>query len=193
MSKEIVIATKNADKVSEFKQILEPLGYCVKSLFDIQDDLGIEETGTTFEENALIKARALYKHLNMAVISDDSGICINHLNGEPGVYSARFLGENTSYEYKNNYIIEQLKNAQDRGAQYVCAMAYIDHVGVEHIVRGECIGSIASAPEGNKGFGYDPIFYYPPFKTTLANVSEEQKNSISHRAKAVKLLLERIQ
>lgn len=187
--KTMVIATSNAHKVKEFKAMLTPLGYDVKSLLDFPEPLDIEETGTTFEANALIKAKAIYEQLHIPVISDDSGIAINHLHGEPGVHSARFLGHDTSYEVKNEHILKLLEDAQDRGAQYVCVIAYIEANGVEHVFRGECAGRIAHEAKGDEGFGYDPIFYYPPFKTTLANVSEEQKHSISHRGLALAKLL----
>lgn len=187
--KEILIATKNKHKVEEFSEMLAPLGYEVKSLYDIEQTFDIEETGTTFEENAYIKAKAIYDALHIEVISDDSGLCINHLNGAPGVYSARFLGEDTDYEYKNNYIINELKNASDRRAQYVCSICHFKKDGTYKIFTGKCEGEIAKKPLGHNGFGYDPIFYYPPFKTTLANVSDEEKNSISHRGEALKMLM----
>lgn len=187
--KQIVIATKNKHKVEEFEHMLAPLGYAVKSLLDFAQDIEIEETGTTFQENAYLKAKAIYDAFHIEVISDDSGICINHLEGAPGVYSARFLGEDTSYEYKNNYIIDALKEAHDRGAQYVCSICHFYEDGTHEIFTGVCEGEIAEVPIGENGFGYDPIFYYPPFETTLANVSEEQKNKISHRYKALEQLM----
>lgn len=187
--KQILIATKNKHKVEEFSEMLEPLGYEVKSLYDIEQIFDIEETGTTFEENAYIKAKAIYDVLHIEVISDDSGLCINHLDGAPGVYSARYLGEDTDYEYKNNYIINELKDAKDRGAQYVCSICHFKSDGTHEIFTGKCEGEIAKQPLGSNGFGYDPIFYYPPFKTTLANVSDEEKNSISHRGKALKMMM----
>lgn len=187
--KEILIATKNKHKVEEFSEMLAPLGYEVKSLYDIEQTFDIEETGTTFEENAYIKAKAIYDAFHIEVISDDSGLCINHLNGAPGVYSARYLGEDTDYEYKNNYIINELSDAKDRGAQYVCSICHFKSDGTHEIFTGKCVGEIAEKPLGSNGFGYDPIFYYPPFKTTLANVSDEEKNSISHRGEALKMLM----
>ncbi len=189
MNKEIMIATSNAHKVEEFKQILEPMGYQVKCLLDLEETIDIVEDGTTFEANALIKSRALYNHLGIEVISDDSGICINHFNGEPGVYSARWLGEDTSYVDKNNYVLTQLKDASDRGAQYVCSIAHISSEGVESVYTAKCEGSIAHEALGVNGFGYDPIFYNDEYKTTLANVSKECKNKISHRSKAIQLML----
>lgn len=187
--KQIMIATSNAHKVEEFKRMLEPYGYEVKSLLDLDEEIDIEENGTTFEENALIKAKTIYDKLHIEVIADDSGLAVNAMNGEPGIYSARFLGRDTSYDVKNQYIIDQVKNVEDKGAQFVCAIAYIDADGHENVFTGVVEGTIYDHIEGAKGFGYDPIFYYPPFKTTLANVSEDQKNEVSHRGKAIQMLL----
>lgn len=187
--KKIMIATANAGKVKEFKHMLEPMGYEVSSLLDMEEPIDIEETGTTFAENALIKARAVYELLHIPVISDDSGLAVNHLHGAPGVYSARYLGKDTSYEYKNQHIINEVKDASDRGCEYVCAIAYLDENGDEHVFEGVMQGTIAREPLGNKGFGYDPIFYYEPFGTTLANVEEERKNKVSHRGLALAKLI----
>lgn len=187
--KEIMIATKNKHKVEEFKAMLEPLGYHIKSLCDLTEDIEIEETGTTFEENAFIKARAIYEKLHIEVIADDSGFCINHLQGAPGVFSARFLGEDTSYKEKNQHIIQALENASDRGCQYVCAIAHIACDGKENIFIGSIEGEVSHKSIGDAGFGYDPIFYYEPLHTTLANVSEEEKNKVSHRAIALRKML----
>lgn len=187
--KQIMIATSNAHKVEEFKRMLQPYGYEVSSLLDLDEEIDIEENGTTFEENALIKAKTIYDKLHIEVIADDSGLAVNAMNGEPGIYSARFLGRDTSYDVKNQYIIDQVKDAQDKGAQFVCAIAYIDADGHENVFTGVVEGEIYDHIEGAKGFGYDPIFYYPPFKTTLANVSEDQKNDVSHRGKAIQMLL----
>ena len=186
--KEILIATGNAHKVEEFEEMLKPLGYHVKSLKDLKEKIEIEETGTTFEENSLIKAQTLHKALGCAVMADDSGIMIDALDGAPGVYSARFLGEDTSYEVKNRYILDAVKG-KERGARFVCVIAYVESDGTAHTFRGEVEGEVASDIIGTHGFGYDPIFYYPPYGTTLANVSEEMKNAISHRGKALKKLV----
>lgn len=191
--KEIMIATSNAHKIAEFKTMLEPLGYIVKSLADLQESITIEETGTTFEENALIKAMTIYQKYHIPVLADDSGLAVNAMHGEPGVYSARFMGEETSYDIKNQYIIEQCKDADDKGAQYVCAIAYVRKDGSHCMFTGVVEGYIHDHLEGEHGFGYDPIFYYPPFKTTLANVSEAKKNEVSHRGKALKKCMACIQ
>lgn len=188
--KKILIATKNKNKVREFKEILTPLGYEVISLLDLNETIEIEETGTTFEENALIKAQTIYDLYKCDVISDDSGICIDYFDGKPGIYSSRWLGEDTPYSEKNAYILKEVGDSTNRGAQYVCAIAHVRADGSHAIYRGECAGEIAYKSEGEKGFGYDPIFYYPPYKRTLACVSEEEKNAISHRGKALEKLLE---
>ena len=150
--------------------------------------IAIVEDGKPFEEHALIKARTLFDQLHAPVLSDDSGLEVDAMDKKPGVYSARFLGENTSYDIKNQYIIDQVKG-KVRSARYVCVIAYIDELGHEHTYRGECEGLINEEMVGENGFGYDPIFYYPDFKTTLANVSEEKKNSVSHRGIALEKFL----
>ncbi len=187
--KEIMIATRNLHKVKEFSAMLEPLGYHVKSLLDFDAVIEIDETGTTFEENALIKAKAIHEMLNIEVISDDSGFAVNHLQGAPGVYSARYLGKDTSYDEKNQYIINALSDADDRGCQYICAIAYISCDGEEHVFTGVVEGTVSFESIGNHGFGYDPIFFYKEFGTTFANVEEHEKNRVSHRALALKKLL----
>lgn len=186
MEKTIWIATNNAHKVEEFQAMLKDCK--VKCLKDLDHSIEIIEDGTTFEENALIKARALYADLHEPVISDDSGLEVDGMDKMPGVYSARFLGEDTSYDIKNQYIIDQVKDTV-KTARYVCVIAYIDENGKENVYRGECEGLIHDHLLGSHGFGYDPIFYYPDYGTTLANVSEEMKNKVSHRAKALELFM----
>lgn len=187
--KEIMIATSNAHKVEEFKSMLEPLGYQVKSLLDLDEEIDIVETGVTFEENALLKAKEIHTLFGGAVLADDSGLAVNAMHGEPGVYSARFLGRDTSYDIKNQHIMDVCKDADDRGCQFVCAIAYVKEDGSSVVFKGVIEGEVATHMEGAKGFGFDPIFYYPPFKTTLANVSEDQKNAVSHRGNALRQLL----
>ncbi len=187
--KEILIATSNLHKVEEFKKMLEPLGYTIKSCLDLDEPVEIDETGTTFEENSLIKARTLHEMFHTAVMADDSGLAVDAMDGAPGVYSARFMGHDTSYTVKNNAIIEAVKG-KPRGAQFVCAIAYVEEDGTEHVFKGEVLGEIAETIIGEHGFGYDPIFYYPPYGTTLANVSDEMKNAVSHRGRALKQCVE---
>lgn len=157
--KEMMIATSNAHKVEEFKAMLEPLGYHIKSLLDLNEPIDIEETGTTFQENALIKAKAIYEQYHIAVIADDSGLAVNAMHGEPGVYSARFMGRDTSYDVKNQYIIDQCKHVADKGCQFVCAIAYVDEDGKEQVFTGivEGLGWLIIW-KGQKDFGYDPFF-----------------------------------
>lgn len=193
--KEIFIATSNPNKVREFKEMLTPLGYEVKSLKDIDEKIEIVEDGNTFEENAYKKAKAVYDVLHKEVISDDSGLCVDAMGGRPGVLSARFMGEDTPYEAKNQYIIDELEDVptDKRGAQFVCVICWIKENGEHELYRGVVEGMIAHEAVGTNGFGYDPIFYYPEFKTTLADVSDEEKNDVSHRGKACKMLVEAMQ
>lgn len=186
--KEIMIATSNAHKVEEFREMLEPLGIQVRSLLDLEEKVEIEETGTTFAENAMIKALSVHERLGIPVISDDSGLEVDAMDKAPGVYSARFLGYDTPYEEKNQYIMDQVKG-KTRTARYVCAIAYVEEDGAGHVFTGVVEGVIADHARGEKGFGYDPIFYYPPYGATLAEVSEEKKNAISHRGRALAQLI----
>lgn len=188
--KELFIASANAHKIEEFKHMLEPLGYKVKCLNDLPRLIDIEETGETFEENAIIKAKTISDQFNIPCISDDSGLEIDALNFEPGVQSARYLGHDTSYDYKNNVLIERMKDHTNRACRFVCAIALCVPGSNPVVFRDTIEGTVATEIVGKKGFGYDPIVYYEPFKTTLANVSEEQKNSVSHRGKALLKLLE---
>ncbi len=186
--KEIMIATSNAHKVEEFREMLGPLGIQVRSLLDLEEKVEIEETGTTFAENAMIKALSIHERLGIPVISDDSGLEVDAMDKAPGVYSARFLGYDTPYEEKNQYIMDQVKG-KTRTARYVCAIAYVEEDGAGHVFTGVVEGEIADHARGEKGFGYDPIFYYPPYDATLAEVSEEKKNAISHRGRALAQLI----
>lgn len=186
--KEIMIATSNAHKVEEFREMLEPLGIQVRSLLDLEEKVEIEETGTTFAENAMIKALSVHERLGIPVISDDSGLEVDAMDKAPGVYSARFLGYDTPYEEKNQYIMDKVKG-KTRTARYVCAIAYVEEDGAGHVFTGVVEGEIADHARGEKGFGYDPIFYYPPYGATLAEVSEEKKNAISHRGRALAQLI----
>lgn len=187
--KQLMIATSNAHKVKEFQELLKPLGYQVRSLLDLEAPMEIEENGNTFQENALIKARAVYQITNIPVIADDSGLCVNAMQGAPGIYSARFMGHDTDYSIKNSEIIRQVQCCDDKGAQFVCAIAYVESPECEHVFTGIVEGEINETIVGENGFGYDPIFFYPPFQTTLANVSDSLKNEVSHRAKATQQLM----
>lgn len=183
--KTLVVATANEHKVDEFKEMLAPFGYEVKSLLDFDNIEDIEETGETFAQNALIKAKTIFDAFGVPVVADDSGIEIDFYDGQPGVYSHRFMGADTPYFEKNTRIINDLEGSENRGARFVCVLAYIDAQGETHYFEGEVKGTIAHEIVGDSGFGYDPIMYYEPFQTTLGNISSEKKATISHRGRAV--------
>jgi len=189
MSK-IILASNNKGKIREISEILSPLGFEVISMRDAGIDTDIEENGTTFEENAAIKARAIYSMTKTAVIADDSGLAVDFLNGAPGVYSHRYGGENATDEEKNQKLLQELSGVSDekRTAAFICSMCYIDDCGNEHFVQGECGGRIGYEPKGENGFGYDPIFMYGD--RSFAEISADEKNKVSHRANALKALLE---
>ena len=183
--KEIIVASTNQGKIKEIKAMLKDIDIEVLSMKDVlEQELEIEETGTTFKENALIKAQTI---VNKPVLADDSGLEVDALDKQPGIYSARFLGADTSYNIKNQYIIDALKD-KERTARFVCAMALVIP-GQEPILIEETMeGLINDKIEGANGFGYDPIFYFPPCQMTSAMMSMEEKNKYSHRAKALKKL-----
>ena len=186
--KELIVASTNQGKLKEIRAMLKDINIEVLSMKDVlNEEIDIEETGTTFKENALIKASTIAKIVNKPVLADDSGLEVDALDKQPGVYSARFLGHDTSYDIKNQYIIDALKD-KDRTARFVCAMALVIP-GQEPIIIEETMeGLINDKIEGENGFGYDPIFYFPPCKMTPAMMSMEEKNKHSHRAKALKKL-----
>ena len=191
MRKRIVFATGNAHKMIEIRQILEDLGMPVISMKEAGVDPEIIEDGTTFEENALIKAREVAKLLpNDIVLADDSGLEVDALNKEPGIYSARYAGENTSYEIKNQLILDRVKDVPEekRTARFACAVAAVFPDGTEKVVRENMEGRIAYESAGANGFGYDPIFYLPEYGCTSAELSPEDKNAISHRGKALRAI-----
>lgn len=190
MKKSIIFATTNEGKMKEIKEIFESAPYDVISMKEALLDVKIEETGTTFEENAMIKARTIMEITGQIVLADDSGLEIDALNKAPGIYSARYLGETTSYEYKNQYILDQLEKVMEerRTARYVCAIACAFPTGRVITKRATVEGRIAYKAVGSNGFGYDPIFYVPEFKKTMAELTMEEKNQISHRAKALNMM-----
>ena len=186
--KELIVATTNQGKVKEIQAMLKDLNIEVKSLKDVYDDVpDIVEDGKTFEENALIKARTVCKLTGQLTMADDSGLEIDYLNKEPGVYSARYMGHDTSYDIKNAKILEMLEGVPEekRTARFVCsiAVAFPDRDTV--VVRDTIEGIIGYESAGENGFGYDPIFYVPELKKTTAQLSMEEKNKISHRGKAL--------
>ena len=183
----IVFATANEGKVKEIKEILGDFPIEVVSMKEMGITADIEENGTTFEENSLIKARALAKLTGLPALADDSGLEVDYLNGEPGIYSARYLGRDTDYDYKNNYIIDKLSGAkgEDRSARFVCVISLVLPDGREFVERGVVEGLIGYEQKGENGFGYDPIFYLPEYGKTSAEIPPEEKNRISHRGKAL--------
>ena len=187
----LVFATRNEGKLREIREIFQ--GIPVMTMDEAGVHLEIEETGTTFEENALLKARAVFRALsgtgdNVLVMSDDSGIEIDFLGKAPGVYSSRFLGVDTPYEIKNRIILDKLAEAkgEDRSVRYVCAIAAVTPDGREVCLRQTVEGYISEEPAGNGGFGYDPIFFVPEYGRTMAQLTPEEKNKISHRGKALR-------
>ena len=185
--KDIMIATSNKGKVREYKSLLEPLGYAVHDLSEL-DPIEIDENGSTFQENALIKAKSIKDKCNMIVIADDSGLEIDALNKEPGIHSARYL-EGHDYNYKNKVLLERMKGKTDRSARFVCAIALCDETG-DHLFTGVMEGKINDQAAGDNGFGYDPIFLVEQFGKTSAQLTMEQKNSVSHRGIATRELLD---
>ncbi len=190
----IVFATGNAGKIREINGIMSDTGMEVVSMKDAGIRMDIEENGSTYEENALIKARAVASMTKDIVMADDSGLEIDYLNKEPGVYSARYLGEDTSYRIKNADLIRRLEGVPDdqRTARFVCAIAAVLPNGRELTVRAAIEGRIGYEEKGENGFGYDPIFYVPEFRKTTAELTEAEKNEVSHRGKALRLMKEEL-
>ncbi|WP_409341751.1 non-canonical purine NTP pyrophosphatase [Paenibacillus sp. MBLB4367] len=206
--KTLVIATRNRGKTAEFARMLEPFGIEVKSLNDVPDMPDIVEDGQTFADNALIKARAIAEKLGEPVLADDSGLCVDALDGAPGVWSARYAGEGATDAMNNAKLIAELAHrVQPRelpertgaegephplvlsGAAFVCALALYDPASRQALhVEGECRGYIVSAPRGEGGFGYDPLFYVPEQGRTMGELAAERKNQISHRGEALRKL-----
>lgn len=187
----LIIASNNKGKIREYKQILEPLGFEVLSQSEAGIDLEADETGTTFAENAAIKARAIFGMARCAVLADDSGLAVDALGGEPGVYSARYGGLKTAEE-RSQLVLEKLKGIpQDkRGAGFICCIHLILEDGREITVEGSCRGSIGYEPLGDNGFGYDPIFMQGD--RSFAQISSDEKNRLSHRADALNKLIEKL-
>lgn len=179
--KELILASNNAHKVEEIKSILED--YSILTLKDINYTEEIVEDGTTFEENALIKARTICKYSGKTAISDDSGLSVELLDGRPGVYSARYSKEQTDEKNIEKVLLEL--NGQKSKAKFVSVIAIVKPDGTELTFRGECHGEIIFEKRGTNGFGYDPIFYVPSLDKTFAELSAEQKNSISHRKQSL--------
>lgn len=192
--KKIIFATGNENKMKEIRQIMGDMGMEILSMKEAGVGADVVEDGATFEENAVIKAKAIAEFTKEIVLADDSGLEIDYLNKEPGIYSARYMGEDTSYHIKNNNLIERLKDAKEgeRTARFVCAIAAVFPDGEIITTRGTIEGTIAHEEKGENGFGYDPIFYVPEFGCTTAELSEEDKNKVSHRGNALREMKEKL-
>ena len=190
----IIFATGNANKMKEIRMILSDMGMEILSMKEAGVDVDIVEDGTTFEENAQIKAKAIMEMTGALVLADDSGLEVDALDKEPGIYSARYMGHDTSYHIKNQNIIDRLegKVGEERSARFVCAIAAAFPDGRVLITRGTMEGQIGYEEKGENGFGYDPIFYLPEYQCYSAELSLEEKNKLSHRGKALRLMKERL-
>ena len=190
----IIFATGNKGKVSEIREILKDLDAEVVTMKEAGIDIDVDENGTTYEENALIKARAVMEASGCLTLADDSGLEIDYLGKEPGIHSARYMGHDTSYDIKNQSFLDKLKGVPDekRTARFVCAIAAVFPDGKEEVVRATMEGRIAHEIAGGNGFGYDPVFYLPEKGCTSAEISSEEKNEISHRGKALRLMRDRL-
>lgn len=188
----IIAATKNQGKIREIQEILSPLGFEVISQQDAGYDLDILETGDTFEKNALIKARALAMICDEYVLADDSGLCIDALDGRPGIYSARYAGEGATDADKVTKILCEMDGIKERDAKFVTSAAFIFPDGTEITASGEVLGHITQTPSGENGFGYDPIFYSEELQKTFAEATDDEKNSVSHRGRALAALCEKL-
>ncbi|MFD2446255.1 XTP/dITP diphosphatase [Bacillus sp. CGMCC 1.16607] len=187
---EIVIATKNKGKAKEFESLFSKKGFTVKTLLDYPEIEEVEETGKTFEENAILKAEAVAGQLNQTVISDDSGLIVDALDGRPGIYSARYAGEAKDDEANIDKVLEELAGlpGENRTARFYCALAIAIPGKATYTVSGTCEGEILHERRGTNGFGYDPIFFVNEKNHAMAELTSEEKNVISHRAKAIKKL-----
>lgn len=190
---DIIVATNNQGKVKEIKNILAP--HNVMSQMEIGVDIDVEETGDTFVDNAFLKARAIKPYTQCAIIADDSGLMVDYLNGDPGVYTARYAGENTTPMQGIEKLLKNLEGVpyEGRAAKFVSVIALILPDGREYSFEGECSGYITNILKGENGFGFDPVFYYPPLDKTFAELTDDEKNRVSHRSAAISKLAEFIE
>lgn len=191
----VVLASKNAHKLKEISAITEKFGMELVLQSELGLDLDVEETGTTFEENSLIKAKAVLEATGLPALADDSGLAVDALNGEPGVYSARYgFDETLDDRGRMALLLKNMEQVPDgkRQAKFVCVITLVMPDGRVIQTRGEACGELIRQPMGEGGFGYDPIFYYPPFGKTFGELSEQEKNKVSHRAAALRLLNEKL-
>lgn len=189
---EVIIATKNRGKAKDFEALLSPYGIRVLTLYDVAPELEIEETGTTFRENAALKAETVAEKLGKMVIADDSGLAVDALDGKPGVYSARYSGEGATDERNIEKLLAELSGVEDeeRTARFVCVLAVAAPGAETRFFEGTCEGRILRAPAGENGFGYDPVFYVPREERTMAQLTPEEKAAVSHRGEAIRSLEE---
>jgi XTP/dITP diphosphohydrolase len=185
MAEKFVLATHNPSKLKEMSAILADFGVEVVSPKDIGIEVDVEETGTTFAENAMLKAKAICKAANLPAIADDSGLCVDALNGGPGVYSARYGGEELDDRGRYTLLLNSMRGQTTRAAHFTCSVACAFPNGDALTAEGQVQGTIAFAPMGDGGFGYDPIFFYPPLAKTFGQLTAEEKSKISHRGKAL--------
>ena len=189
--KKVLIATQNKGKMREYEEMLKPLGFSLLSLKDVGFTGEVKETGITFKDNSYLKAKTIFDLFHLPVVADDSGLSVDALNGEPGVYSHRYAGLNASDSDNSDKLIHNLKvlNLPKYDAHFTCAITYIDQ---DQVIQkeGYLYGEIILEKRGNNGFGYDPIFYLPQFKKTVAELPDQEKNKISHRHDALMKLLE---
>ena len=191
----VVLASKNKHKLEEISKITEKFGFELILQSQLGVDIDVEETGTTFEENSLLKAEAVMKATGLPALADDSGIAVDALNGEPGVYSARYGFDETLDDWgRLQLLLKNMENVPDdrRQAKFVCVISFVTPEGTVIQARGEIHGLLTREPAGENGFGYDPIFYYPPLGKTTAQLSAEEKNQVSHRANALRLFYEKM-
>ena len=191
----VVLASKNPHKLVEISKITEQFDMELVLQSELGVDIEVEETGTTFEENSYLKARAVMEATGLPALADDSGIAVDALNGEPGIYSARYGFDESLDDWgRLQLLLKNTKNVPDgeRQAQFVCVITLVTPDGKVIQARGEVHGELLRAPAGEGGFGYDPIFYYPPFGKSLAEVSAEEKNQVSHRANALRVFYEKL-
>jgi len=184
----LVLATRNAGKTQELRRLLAEFPVVIKNLADFGPTPSAEEDGLTFEENAVKKARRTAKFLGLPSLADDSGLAVQALGGAPGVRSARYAGEQASDAENNAKLLRELRDVENRAAAFVCAIAIAVPWGPTLVYEGRCEGLIATEPAGTKGFGYDPIFFYPPLRQTFAQLTTEEKNEVSHRGRALREL-----
>lgn len=190
----LLLASRNAKKLAELRRIMDVSGVEVLGLHDVPPYQEVPEDGATFEANALLKAREAVRHTGLAAIADDSGICVDALNGMPGIFSARWCGRHGDDQANNDLLLAQVRDVPDErlGAHFACAAAYVDPAGNELVVRREMRGRLRREPSGTGGFGYDPLFQPDGKQVTAAELDPQEKDAISHRGKAMRALTEQI-